>query len=228
MDSLHTLQRSALRDFILGGQDGLVNVLGLLLGVATATNEPRIILIAGISALFAESISMGAVAYTSSKAAKDFYESRLQQEKREIKEVPHKEKEEIEEIYYRKGFRGRLLQQVVKVITGRKKVWLETMMCEELRLFPDDYQKPWKNGGVVFLATVVGSLIPLLPFLFFSVRIGMMVALILSLAALFVAGAYKAKITIGDWKRSGLEMMIIGGMAAVAGYGVGKLLELVV
>ncbi len=225
MNNSHNLQRGAIRDFILGGQDGLVNVLGLLLGVATATNEPRIILIAGISALFAESISMGAVAYTSSKAAKDFYESRLEQEKKEIKEVPHKEREEIEEIYYRKGFRGRLLQQVVGVITKRKKVWLETMMSEELRLFPDEYEKPWKNGWVVFLATVAGSLIPLVPFFFLKVKTGMIVSSVISFLALFIAGAYKAKITIGDWRRSGLEMMLIGGLAAVAGYGVGKVLE---
>lgn len=227
MDSTHNLKRGALRDFILGGQDGLVNVLGLLLGVATATNEKRIILIAGISALFAESISMGAVAYTSSKAAKDFYESRVQQEKKEMKEMPHKEREEIEEIYYRKGFRGRLLQQVVNVITRRKKIWLDTMMSEELRLFPDEYEKPWKNGWAVFAATVMGSLVPLVPFFIFPVKESMIVSLIISLSALFVAGAYKAKITIGDWKRSGVEMMLIGGLAAVAGYAVGKILEMI-
>ncbi len=222
----HTLKRGTLRDFILGGQDGLVNVLGLLLGVATATNEKRIVLIAGIAALFAESISMGAVAYTSSKAAKDFYESRVMQEKKEIEEVPRKEKKEIRDIYRKKGFRGALLQTIVKKITSKKRLWLDTMMVEELRLFPDEYARPLKNGLVVFLATVLGSLIPLLPFFFLSVKVGIITALVASLGVLFLAGAVKAKLTIGSWKRSGFEMMLIGGLAAIAGYGIGKVLEM--
>jgi VIT1/CCC1 family predicted Fe2+/Mn2+ transporter len=59
-------------DLILGGQDGLVNVLGVVLGVAAATLSTRVVLIAGLAATFAESISMGAVAYTSAKAAKEY------------------------------------------------------------------------------------------------------------------------------------------------------------
>ena len=62
-----------LRDFILGAQDGIVNVLGLVLGVASATFDTKIVLISGLAGLFAESISMGAVAFTSSKAARDYY-----------------------------------------------------------------------------------------------------------------------------------------------------------
>src|SRR3989344_5818272 len=64
-----------LRDFILGAQDGIVNVLGLVLGVASATYDTKVVLISGIAGLFAESISMGAVAFTSSKAARDYYKS---------------------------------------------------------------------------------------------------------------------------------------------------------
>src|SRR3989344_9344563 len=64
------------RELILGGQDGLVNVLGLVLGVASATNETRVVLIAGIVATIAESVSMGAVAFTSTEAAKDYYKSK--------------------------------------------------------------------------------------------------------------------------------------------------------
>ena len=63
---------SLLRDIILGGHDGVVNVLGLVLGVAAATADPRIILIAGLAGGFAESISMAAVAYTSTMASRDF------------------------------------------------------------------------------------------------------------------------------------------------------------
>jgi VIT1/CCC1 family predicted Fe2+/Mn2+ transporter len=81
-------EASNLRNFILGWQDGLVNVLGIVLGVAIATASTQIVLLAGLVATFAESISMAAVAYTSSKAAKDFYMGQLKHELRSIDEVP--------------------------------------------------------------------------------------------------------------------------------------------
>src|SRR5512145_3098228 len=95
---------SSLSDIILGGQDGLVNVLGVILGVAAATNDPRIVLVAGLAATFAESVSMGAVAYTSTLADADFYESERAREYRHIENVPHLEREEIRKIYEKKGF----------------------------------------------------------------------------------------------------------------------------
>src|SRR4029453_12501318 len=71
---------SRLSEIILGGQDGLVNVLGVILGVAAATSEVRLILAAGLAAAFAESVSMAAVAFTSSRAQRALYESELQRE----------------------------------------------------------------------------------------------------------------------------------------------------
>src|SRR3989338_4094038 len=130
------LSRSNIRDFILGFQDGLVNTLGLVLGVATAVQSSNIVLISGLVTAFAESISMAAVAYTSTKAAHEFYASQLEREKKEIREIPHMEAEEIEDIYYKKGFRGNQLKGIVKKVTSDKKLWLETMMAEELKMFP--------------------------------------------------------------------------------------------
>src|SRR5512136_870018 len=100
----HRRSASGLSDIILGGQDGLVNVLGVILGVAAATNSPQIVLVAGLAATFAESVSMGAVAYTSTLADADYYEAERAREFRHINEVPHLEKKEIREIYARKGF----------------------------------------------------------------------------------------------------------------------------
>src|SRR3990167_2983482 len=140
------ISRSNIRDFILGFQDGLVNTLGLVLGVASAVQSTKIVLISGLVTTFAESVSMAAVAYTSTKAAHEFYESQLEREKKEIEEIPHMEKAEIHDIYFRKGFRGRQLDGIVKKIVSNKKLWLETMMAEELKLFPEDYEKPVKSA----------------------------------------------------------------------------------
>ena len=221
------VSRSNIRDFILGFQDGIVNTLGLVLGVATAVQSSKIVLISGLVTTFAESVSMAAVAYTSTKAAKEFYDSQLEKEKKEIEEIPNMEIQEIREIYSKKGFRGKQLESIVKKITSDKKLWLETMMTEELRLFPEDYDEPVKSSALVGLSAVVGSLIPVLPFFFIDVKSGMMAALVFSVLALFVVGSIKAKITIGNWKKSGLEMAIIGTVAALVGYFVGSVLGIV-
>ena len=219
--------RSNIRDTILGFQDGVVNTLGLVLGVASAVNSTKIVIISGLVTTFAESISMAAVAYTSTKAAHDFYISQLEREKKEIREMPHMEVLEIRQIYHKKGFRGKQLEAIVKKITSNKKLWLETMMVEELRLSPEDYEKPLRSTFVVGISAVIGSLIPVLPFFFLPLKSGMIVALILSVIMLFAVGAAKANITIGDWKKSGIEIAIVGTLAALTGYIIGRLLGVV-
>ena len=167
---------------------------------------------------------MASVAYTSSKAAHDFYESQLKREEEEIKDIPHIEVEEIRHIYYRKGFRGKQLNDIVKKITSNKKLWAETMMAEELKMHPGDYESPLKSSLIVGLSAIVGSFIPVLPFFFSEVKSGMAYTLFFSVTALFIVGSIKAKMTIGNWKKSGLEMAVVGTLAALAGYLVGKLL----
>jgi predicted membrane protein (TIGR00267 family) len=221
---------SNLRDIILGGQDGLVNVLGIILGLAIASGDLRIILAGGLAATFAESVSMAAVAYTSTRAQQSYYESELQREKREIKEIPEAEKEEIREIYRRKGFSGKLLEDVVEKITSNEEVWLDEMMKFELGLQPVETKSAFISSAVVGLAAVVGSLIPLIPFFFLNtlnLQIGqaIWVSLVISAITLFIVGAYKARATIGDWRTSGVEIAIIGIVAALIGYVVGLLFK---
>ncbi len=220
----HSKSGSNLKDFILGWQDGLVNVLGVILGVAAATNDIKIVIIAGLAATFAESISMGAVAFTSSKAARDYYRKEREREEKEIEEVPKIETAEVKEIYYNKGFRGKELENIVKKLTSNKKLWLETMMAEELRLFSDEYDNPLKDGMVVGFSALFGSLIPLFPFFFIDVKTSIIVSLFISIVSLFIAGAVKAKITVGNLFREGFEMAAIGTLSALAGYGIGALL----
>src|SRR5437867_7691567 len=99
LEKLHSKLGTKIRDFLLGWQDGLVNVLGLVLGIATATASTRIVLISGIVAAFAEAISMAAVAFTSTKAEIHFYKSELEKEREEVKNIPEKETKEIREIF---------------------------------------------------------------------------------------------------------------------------------
>ena len=220
----------SLRDIILGGQDGLVNVLGLVLGVAAATAQLRIIMAAALAATFSESIAMGGVAYTSALADRDYYLAQLAKEQREVEEVPDVEIEEVREIFRNKGIHGELLERVVKDITSDKKVWVDVMMRDELHLAPVSSIGLVRRAFVTGFSTLVGSLIPLIPFLFvplfgISVTAATIMAVPLCAAVLFGVGAYKALTLVGDWRISGLQMLVIGMASAAAGYGIGRLLH---
>ncbi len=212
---------SLLRQIVLGGQDGLVNVLGILLGIASGTGQTSLVILAGLAATVAESVSMAAVAYTSSRASQDHYCAQKEQEMREMDEIHDVERKEIELIYYKKGFRGKALQHIVKQITSDKELWLDTMMREELGLYESEFVDPLREAIVVGVASVIGSLIPLIPFFFMPVAPAMVASVAVSLAVLFIGGSIKARITTGIWWKSGAEMALIGGAAGLLGYFVG-------
>jgi VIT1/CCC1 family predicted Fe2+/Mn2+ transporter len=216
---------SGLSDIILGGQDGLVNVLGVILGVAAATSDPRIVLVAGLAATFAESVSMGAVAYTSTLADADFYESEKAREYRHVRQVPELERQEIREIYQQKGFEGDLLDRIVDTITADRDVWVAVMMAEEHQLSPANRRQALRSAGIVGLSAVIGSLIPLIPFVVFPIALGIPVSILLSAVVLFAVGAYKARTTVGHPTKSGVEMAVIGTVSALVGYGIGLVLR---
>jgi len=211
---------------ILGGQDGLVNVLGIILGVAVATQDVHIVLVAGLAATFAESISMAAVAYTSTRADYAFFLKQREQEKKEIDEIPHVEEAEVMEILENKGYNGKDLQELTRLITSNRKMWVDFMMSEELNLPPKHAKHSIRAAVIVGGSALIGSLIPLIPFLLgISTIPAIYYAVVISLIALFITGAYKARITVGSWYKSGLEIAAIGITAAMAGYIIGVILS---
>jgi VIT1/CCC1 family predicted Fe2+/Mn2+ transporter len=216
---------SGLSDFILGAQDGLVNVLGVVLGIAAATNDVRVVLVAGLATTFAESISMGAVAFTTTLADADMYQSEREREYRHIVETPFLEIKEIRNIYEEKGFKGDLLDRIVETITTNQDVWVAVMMAEEHQLAPVDRKTAFKAAWVVGISAVLGSLVPVVPFLFLPVVTSMWMSVVVTALVLFGIGAYKARMTVGKPMRSGVEMMIIGTLSALAGYLVGVILK---
>ncbi len=160
---------AVIRDVILGGQDGLVNVFGVVLAVAAATQSRYIILISGLAAAFAESISMAAVAYTSGRAGEEYY---------------------------------------------RKK----------RRVIAEEFAHPIRDAAVVGFSAIVGSFIPLIPFIFLPVSLAFWTAIGISTVTLFVSGAIKAKYTAANPLKSAVEMAAVGMAAAIAGYLIGAAL----
>lgn len=220
-------QPGLLADFILGSQDGLVNVLGVILGVAVASRDITIILAGGLAATFAESISMGAVAYTSTLARRDHYLAEVEREMQEMRELPDMERQEVREILERWDFHGQELEDFLDRIVAKPKAWLELMMAHELNLAPVDKGQARKSALLVGMAAIVGSLIPLVPFSFTGTDIflGIVASLLVSAVALFAIGWYKAKMTVGRPARSGAQMLLIGITSALAGFGIAYLVS---
>ena len=216
-------QSNWLRDVILGGQDGLVNILGIILGVIAGGGSDTVLLAAGFAAAITESISMGAVGYTSSVSERDYYEAEKAREISEIATMPDAEQQEVREIYAAKGFSGKLLEDVVDTITTNRETWLATMMDEELHLQPIQNADILRTAVVITVATLVGHLIPLVPFVLLPRAPALVLAIALSALALFGVGVYSAVTLVGDWRQSGLRMVAIGLGAAGIGFLIGRL-----
>jgi VIT1/CCC1 family predicted Fe2+/Mn2+ transporter len=168
---------------------------------------------------------MAAVAYTSTLADADYYESEREREYRHIQEVPNLEKEEIRAIYRAKGFADDLLERIVDTITASPDVWVAVMMSEELQLQPVDRRTALRSAIIVGIAAIIGSLIPLVPFIFLPVSTSIILSITISAVVLFIVGAIKARMTVGHPGKSGLEMAVIGTLSALIGYAVGALLR---
>ena len=224
-------QPSLLSDFILGSQDGLVNVLGVILGVAVASrdlsNPLTIIIAGGLAATFAESISMGAVAYTSTLARRDHYLAEVQREREEMETLPDLERQEVRDILERWDFHGPELDEMLEKIVSKPKAWLEIMMAHELNLAPVDPSQARRSAVLVGIAAVLGSLIPLIPFIVIgrNILLGTAISLAVSTFTLFAIGWWKAKTTVGRPGRSGAQMAVIGITSALAGFGIAFLVS---
>lgn len=216
----HAGTGSVLSEVILGGQDGIVNVLGIVLGVGIATQDPWIVIIAGLAATFAESLSMAAVAFTSTKASKDFYESEKIKEIKEIEQMPETEKEEIKQIFSNWGFDEKECTDLCNKFCSNKKAWLALMMQHELHLEDGEEKNPIKSGIIVGLSAFAGSIIPLIPIVLLG-KVALIESLIFSLIILFAGGMLEGKLTAKNMIKSGATIAFIGGLAALGGFAVG-------
>ncbi|MDH3395448.1 MAG: VIT1/CCC1 transporter family protein [Nitrosopumilus sp.] len=213
-------------DFIYGSIDGAVTTFAIVAGVMGASLPSVIILILGFANLFADGFSMAAANYQASKARNEFVEMKRKQEEWEIENLEEQERDEIRDIYKEKGFRDKLLEDVVRIITSRRKVWIDTMMKEELGLI-EDGKNPFHSSVSTFVGFNLVGLIPLIPFMVFMI-IGIelnseafVYSTVSVLAAFFLVGMIKGRIVKKSMLYSGVNTLIIGGIAAVVAYLVG-------
>jgi VIT1/CCC1 family predicted Fe2+/Mn2+ transporter len=216
-------------DVVYGGLDGIVTTFAVVSGVAGAQLGVRVVLILGLANLLADGFSMATGAYLSAKSEREYYQRELARERWEVEHMPEAERAELYEIYRHQGYSDDDARRMVEIKTRDHELWVKAMMIEELGLLPDE-RKPLVSALATFAAFVVAGALPLLIYLLgllvaIPAGAGFPIAAGLSAVALFGLGAAKVYVTRLNPLRSGLEMLVVGGLAAGVAYGVGILLK---
>jgi len=211
-----------MRDFVFGFGDGINTSLGIAAGVGGADVSANIIILAALVGMFTGAKAMAVQNYLAVKTQRQLLTSEIAREKWEIENKPDDERNEIREIYEAKGFSGKDLDMIVEKITSDKKVWLETMLTEELNLNLEIVGSPIKSALRMFVSFLIGGLLPILPFFVFSGLEALFVAIGISVSTSFVVGVIKSKMANTNKLIGGLEMAGLGTGVALIGYGIGS------
>lgn len=214
---------SYLRDWIYGAIDGVVTTFAVVAGATGAELSPRVVIILGLANLFADGFSMAAANFTGTRAEMEAYDQLREMERRHIALEPDGEREEIRQIYARKGFRGDALSQIVRLITARDETWIDTMMGEEHGMSPVQ-RSALRAAAVTMLGFVVAGALPLIPFVLGMPR-SEETATVVTALTFFLIGSAKSRWSQRSWWRSGGETLLIGMLAASVAYFVGWFLN---
>lgn len=214
--------KDTMRDLVFGMEDALITNLGLVLGVAAAGVPNVDVLLAGVAAMFAGMVSMAAGDYLSTKSQREALDAQVEEEEEKLIK-PGAEFKAIKQLYKSAKLSDRDIRHFLRCLDTNKKMALKTLAEEELGIVPEKFENPVKGAITIFFAYMIGSLFPVLPFLLHNTKIASIIALIGTGIALFGVGAYKTKVTKRDWKKSGLEMLVVALLAAAAGYVIGYL-----
>lgn len=220
---------SFLRDFIYGAIDGTVTTFAVVAGAVGATFSPSVVIILGFANLIADGFSMGVSNYLGIKAESELFQKAKCEEEYHIAHVPEGEKEEIRQIFAKKGFRGTDLENIVTTISSNQTLWVDTMLKEELNLGVTEFF-PIKAALTTFAAFVSIGFVPLFPFVLSYIFPEFSLSPFTSSAFLsgltfFGIGAIKTLFTEKSWFSSGLVTLLTGGGAALLAYWIGIFLK---
>ena len=212
---------SYLRDWVYGGIDGAVTTFAVAAGVAGASLSPQIVLILGFANLLADGFSMAVANYSGTKTEREQYERLIAIEHKHIAAIPDGEREEIRQIFAKKGFRGEDLERAVRTISADEGRWAQTMVLEEYGLAPL-LRSPLKAAFCTFGAFALFGSIPSGALSgWWRPRLPPPFA---TSVAFLLIGSLKSRWSVRSAWRSGLETLVIGGIAAGLAYAAGHIL----
>ena len=213
------------RDVVIGMSDGLTVPFALAAGLSGAVNASHIVVTAGLAEMAAGSISMGLGGYLAGRSDIEHYQSERHREEQEIVEMPKAEATEVADILGTYGLTEAESTLVVEGLERRPKAWVDFMMRFELGLEEPDPKRALSSALTIGGSYVAGGIIPLLPYIFIpTTSTALIVSVIVTLIALFIFGAVKGRFTGVPPLRSGLQTLLIGGIAATAAFLIARLI----
>jgi VIT1/CCC1 family predicted Fe2+/Mn2+ transporter len=212
-----------LRAAVFGINDGLVSNASLILGVAGASSDPRVVVLSGVAGMAAGAFAMAAGEYVSVQSQRELYEHQIALERDELKQYPEAEAQELALIYAAKGLpkkeAGRLAQRLV----ADPEHALDTLAREELGLNPAELGSPLGAAVSSFVSFAAGAVLPLAPFLLMTATAALPAAIGVTAVALFIVGATLSLFTGRNAAFSGLRMLALGAAAGAITYAIGRL-----
>ncbi len=215
-----------LRAGVLGANDGIVSVAGIVVGVAGATSARGPIFTAGLAGLVAGAVSMALGEYVSVSSQRDSENAQLALERRELAETPDDELNELAAIYQAKGLSAKTARTVALELTEHDA--FAAHVDAELGIDPDDLANPVEAAGASALSFVVGAILPMIAVLLPPNAWRVPVTFVAVLIALGLAGAVSARIGGSDPKPAVLRVVIGGALGLAFTYAVGHLFGTVV
>jgi vacuolar iron transporter family protein len=210
-----------LRATVLGANDGIVSIAGLVLGVAGATDSSTTILMSGIAGIVAGAISMAAGEYVSVSSSRDTERAILQKERFKLKNFPKEELEELALIYKQKGLTEKTSEIVAKELSEKDVFAAHAHV--EYNIDPNNLTNPWHAAFASAAAFTVGSMIPLFSIAVPPPSIKIPIAFISVILALAITGVVSAKAGGASAKKAAIRVIFGGALAMIVTYYVGKL-----
>ena len=210
-----------LRAGVLGANDGIVSVAGIVVGVAGATASRGAIFTAGLAGLVAGAVSMALGEYVSVSSQRDSEHAMIAQERRELRESPEEELEELAALYRGKGLTPATARKVAEELTAHDP--LGAHLDAELSIDPDDLANPGQAAVASALAFTLGALLPLLAVLLPPTSWRVPVCVVAVLAALAGTGVVSARLGGANPRRAVLRVLVGGALGLAFTYGVGHL-----
>lgn len=220
----HFLSSALVRDIVIGMADGLTVPFALAAGLAGAISSTAIIVTAGLAEIAAGALAMGLGGYLAARTDLEHYQSELQREKDEIRDLPESERREVREILCEHGLDPSLAETVTAALTSDPARWIQFMMRFELGLEEPQPGREFKSAMTIALSYVAGGLLPLAPYILLdNVSHALSVSIALTLAALVIFGAVKGHFTGVARGRSALQTAAVGTLAAAAAFVIARL-----
>lgn len=206
---------------MLGANDGIVSIAGLVLGVAGATSSQSIILAAGLAGIIAGAISMAAGEYVSVSSSRDTEKALLAKERYELEHHPKEELEELALIYEEKGLSKKTASIVARELTANDPI--AAHFDAELGIDPNNLTNPWHAAFASAGSFLLGAAIPLIAILFPPAQIRVPITFISVILALVVTGMLSAKVGGASPIRATIRIVIGGALAMIVTYSIGML-----